>query len=311
MLPCPKAPFDKSERKRALKSAIFYSECSVRGIKPVYADAAATNAAGQYEKWWVKTSAARQLCQIDEVVSFPRPSHPNKRRKISGSDSSVGVVTAGSASVASEALTRDDDGLVCTARNKRSLAISHISTFSPMVKGQVDIVKQRLIDDLKSSGGNVETNEFKDCLDILSTYYKSKSWDGRAISDASPFTLNGSWLALSKPTYAESKGRNEKGEYLYSLGRLSFDMFTPTSLACSIQGSFNFIRPIDPKSNIRPLYVPRKLMKEIHKGDADLRAYEYVYSFNTFPFHLTLILTPSHLLVSQYCGFSNHRGGPR
>jgi hypothetical protein len=57
----PTAPFDKTERKRAHTSAIYYSECSLRGIKPVLADAAASHAQGTYDKWWVNTRATPQL----------------------------------------------------------------------------------------------------------------------------------------------------------------------------------------------------------------------------------------------------------
>ena len=117
-------------------------------------------------------------------------------------------------------------------------------------------VNRELIGDLKASGGNVDTIEFLDCLEFLSVYYKSKSWDGRGISKGDPFSLQGSWLTLSKPNFSDCKGCNEKGEFLYSLGRLSFDMFKPTNLICSVQASFNYIHPINPQ-NTRPLYVPK------------------------------------------------------
>eukprot|EP00980_Cylindrotheca_fusiformis_P020695 scaffold7738_cov133-Cylindrotheca_fusiformis.AAC.4 len=269
----PGASLDKAERKRARSNAIYYSECSLRGIKPVHADAAATQAQGKYEKWWVKTRATgRTQSSLETPVSFPRPSQPSRKRKADGEDSSLGIVTAES----SDILSSDDRNVPHTSQDSKPpcVDVAHISTFSPMGKGNIDAVKTRLIRDLKSSGGSVETKDFKECLDILSAYYKSTSWDGRGIADASPFTLNGSWRALSKPTYAGCKGRNKKGEYLYSLGALSFDMFTPTSLVCSIQGSFNHIHPIDPKTESRPLYVPRKLMKEIQRGDTNLRAYD-------------------------------------
>ena len=87
-------------------------------------------------------------------------------------------------------------------------------------------------------------------------------------------TYRGTWLTLSKPTYNECKGRNEKGEYLYSLGRMSFDMFKPTNLVCSIQAVFNSVRAVDPKNPGRPLHVPRRLMKEIQRGEVLLQTYE-------------------------------------
>jgi hypothetical protein len=295
----PTAPFDKTERKRA-----HTSECSLRGIKPVLADAAASHAQGTYDKWWVNTRATPQLHFTEPPVPFPKPCPPNKRRKIRGDDSSLGVVTAEGSHDLSNAQTSDDGSLRNTTQSREasSITITHISTFTPIVKEQIEAVKGRLIDDLKASGGSEETREFQECLDILSAYYNSKSWDGRGISDTSPFTLNGSWVALSKPTYDGCKeGRNEKGEYLYTLGRLSFDMFTPANLVCSIQGSFNYIQPIDPKTKSRPLYVPRRLMKEIHRGCTNLRAYEYVYQFCYFSIVIWI-----HCIDSHFCiiGFS-------
>ena len=57
LLSRPTAPFDRTERKRAHTSAVYYSECFLRGIEPVIADTAALEAQGKYEKWWVKSTA--------------------------------------------------------------------------------------------------------------------------------------------------------------------------------------------------------------------------------------------------------------
>jgi hypothetical protein len=53
LIPIPTAPFAKSERKRALTTAAYYSECCMNGIPPVEADKAALAMQSQYNKWWV------------------------------------------------------------------------------------------------------------------------------------------------------------------------------------------------------------------------------------------------------------------
>jgi hypothetical protein len=144
-----------------------------------------------------------------------------------------------------------------------------ISTLSMGSKGHIEAVKIRLIDDLRTSGGNVDTSEAKLCLEILQTYYARGG-----LPKVHPGALVGNWLTISKPNYSEMKGKTALGDNLYTLGRISFDMFKPTNLVCSVQASFNNVQPIDPKNPGRPLHVPRKLMHEICKGSCRLHSYE-------------------------------------
>jgi hypothetical protein len=55
----PTAPFATSERKKAYVSALYYSECFLRKIKPQEADAAAFDIQNQYNKWWVDAKATK------------------------------------------------------------------------------------------------------------------------------------------------------------------------------------------------------------------------------------------------------------
>ena len=55
---------------------------------------------------------------------------------------------------------------------------------------------------------------------------------------------------------------------------MSFDMFQPTSLVCSIQGTFNTVEPVN-MSNIESLtHVPRALKDELQRGESALRSYK-------------------------------------
>jgi hypothetical protein len=288
----PTAPFDRTERKRAHTSALYYSECFLHGIEPVVADTAAEEAQGKYDKWWIKSTAhphkGEERTTLDTSSGEKRASsqsdapadknHVRKWRRTNGETlEEVSTVSANVVSVSTVSAQSEDESTAsmrtCNKR-EQTLSISQISTRTDTTRSQIEVLKARLVGDLKTSGGSVETTEFLGCLEVLEAYYRSKSWDGRGSCKSSPFSLEGNWLTLSKPTYNECNGRSEKGEYMYSLGRLSFDMFKPTQLVCSVQANFNNVRPIDPRNPGRPLHVPRKLMKEIHRGGINLRTYE-------------------------------------
>lgn len=286
----PTAPFDRTERKRAHTSALYYSECFLRGIEPVVADTAAFEAQGKYEKWWVHSTAkhveeteSSSKSSIEKRSAFKedpltRQTHASKRRKINDDEKSAvsaNVVSVSTSDDSANAHTDDDSSMPKREEKEegRPVSISHISTLTA-TRSQIHAVKAQLVAELRASGGSVETVPFLECLDVLEAYYRSKSWDGRGSCKSTPFSLEGNWLTLSKPTYNECKGRNEKGEYTYSLGRMAFDMFKPTNLVCSMQAAFNNVRPIDPRNPDRPLHVPKKLMKDIQRGGVNLTTYE-------------------------------------
>jgi hypothetical protein len=281
----PTAPFDRTERKRAHTSALYYSECFLRGIEPTIADSAAMNAQGQYKKWWINSTAhstasmQRQGTKRNttNASTCDSGSDSNKRRKAfrgfeqeeaSAASASTVSVTSPQFQMQENSGADSDDGEV------RPLSITEISTLGATTKFHIESAKGRLVADLKASGGNVETSAFLGCLEVLEAYYRSKNWDGRGSCSKTPFSLEGNWLTLSKPTYNECRGKTAKGEYMYTIGRMSFDMFKPTNMVCSMQAAFNHVRPIDPRNPDRPLHVPKKLMKEINKGDVNLRTYE-------------------------------------
>ena len=298
----PTTPFDRTEKKRAHTSALYYSECVLKGITPLVADSAAEGAQGIYNKWWVKSTAAGEAetplqaqtrstfhtnskqsqlpkSDVGHVGKWRKTMHDSHHSRTQENSSviSANVVSVGTTDEQSSRPNslQDDSSLDRRAeegdmRHMEPVTIREISTVSSITPAQVRAAKRRLVHELKLSGGSVDTSGFAQCLEFLEAYYRSKNWDGRISSSS----YGGTWLTLSKPTYNECKGRNEKGEYLYSLGRMSFDMFKPTNLVCSIQAVFNSVRPVDPKNPDRPLHVPRRLMKEIQRGEVMLQTYE-------------------------------------
>ncbi len=55
---------------------------------------------------------------------------------------------------------------------------------------------------------------------------------------------------------------------------MSFDMFRPTNLVCSIQGVFNTVEPVNISSLDSLTDVPRALKEELQRGDIALRSYK-------------------------------------
>jgi len=285
LLPKATAPFDRTERKRAHTSAVYYSECFLKGIQPLDADSAAKHAQDQYDKWWINRTAGnekrkQEVVLSDEMTIRVAPPEENddgrdndtevKRRRISMDASSMKSSNVVSVSTGAKSMQGPFEGTA----DDFSANIRQISILPHSRRGEVGVAKTRLIEGLKASGGDVESKDFHECMEVLEAYYRSKSWDGRGSCKGTKFSVEGNWLTLSKPTYDECKGLNEKGDLLYTLGRMSFGMFRPTNLVCSVQASFNTVRTIDPKNPGRPLYVPKKLMKEIHSGKIHLRTYE-------------------------------------
>ena len=127
------------------------------------------------------------------------------------------------------------------------------------------------MDQLQKTGGDTSTTEFQRCLEHLRAAYASQ----RPTAPQGAVGC-GTWLNLSKPTFTECQGRNEHGEYMYTLGRLSFDMFRPTNLKCSIRAIMNNIRIMDPNS--KPKSFPSRLAKLLkeHRSNASnpIRHYE-------------------------------------
>jgi hypothetical protein len=248
----PVAPFvsRNHERKRALLNATYYSECFLHAIGPLDADTAALDAQSRYEKWWVESKYRGSNDSNKEEGSS---SGSNKRRKVTAVQSGP-------------ALTQirdddDDDGESSDVAVKNPpvaiIPIHHIpdaivepdhdddaydsSDLPPRTPSNVAALKAALVEDLRQSGGDVSTTAFVSCLDRLHDHYQASKKDERwgPSSDVAP--SDGTWIALSKPTFTECRGRNDRGQCLYTLGRLSFDMFRPTSLLCSLRGVFNTV----------------------------------------------------------------------
>jgi hypothetical protein len=111
-------------------------------------------------------------------------------------------------------------------------------------QNEINRAKADMIQDLKISGGDTTTDnstKFLACLNFLQAFYTAQGCDARWTSQDASCLSDGAWLNLTKPTFADCLGQNEQGQYIYTLGRLAFDMFRPTNLRCILRGVFNAV----------------------------------------------------------------------
>jgi hypothetical protein len=166
-------------------------------------------------------------------------------------------------------------------------------------------LRSELIDALQSSQGDTNDKRFLSSLEVLNRFFKSSGrdarvnpWSVRKVTDESgdygycgaevggPLAsdlLEGSWLNMSRPNYVECLGNNKEGDFMYTLGRMSFDMFQPGDLICSVQSTHNNIRIVGEQEEL-PAFVPKSLKEEVaslSNSDGDstskrplLRSYE-------------------------------------
>ena len=162
-------------------------------------------------------------------------------------------------------------------------------------RSELQQTKTALLNALQMNGGDVTTEPFLFALKRLRGLYKRSGLDCRrrvvsfssstAVDETAGSTpqLEGMWLTLSRPNFHDCLGLNEQREYMYTLGRMSFGMYKPTNIVCSVQGTFNPIHRVDSADVDEVESVPRSLRKEVHEGRTLLRTYNIVTAFSIEP----------------------------
>ncbi|KAL3924198.1 MAG: hypothetical protein SGILL_001189 [Bacillariaceae sp.] len=136
---------------------------------------------------------------------------------------------------------------------------------------------------LAATKGEVDTDTFKSAVDPLEKHFSKQDLDTRS-TVVTTDTVDGMWLTLSKPSFFGCLGENDNGDPMYTLGRMSFDMFSPTNLVCSLQGNFNPVEVVNEEDRKAMLqYVPKSLRDEVESGATVLRTYHIVTAFTIEP----------------------------
>ncbi|GKY94494.1 hypothetical protein MPSEU_000415300 [Mayamaea pseudoterrestris] len=174
--------------------------------------------------------------------------------------------------------------LILPEQQQQHQAPSHIlirqPTFSTSIQIAVRDAHDGVLKALASTRGEtVDNAELSSCLDFLKQHYAATAQASSPHSEVQ--ASKGMWLSLTKPLFFGCLGETDQGDPLYTLGRMSFDMFSPTSLVCSLQGSFNQVHDVgaDERSQDAHLIVPKSLKDEVDQGDALLQTYNIVTAF--------------------------------
>ena len=184
----------------------------------------------------------------------------------------------------------EDDDLYLTTKEDQ---MTTISSADKMEKERDDILRVLAIND-----GDAESDDFKTKVDPLEKFFRGNEIDTRTMPEhphhvalassvstsPAPESINGMWLTLSKPNYFGKIGENDNGDPLYTLGRMSFDMFSPTNLVCSLQGNFNQVEIVNEDDRKAMLErIPKKLREEVESGKTTLRTYHVITAFTIEP----------------------------
>ena len=146
----------------------------------------------------------------------------------------------------------------------------------------ISIARDEVLHSLAVTQGDVNSPKFIKSLDPLLQYFSQTEVDGQP--HAVKETMDGMWLTLSKPSFFSSMGENDNGDPMYTLGRMSFDMFSPTNLVCSLQGNFNPVEVVTDDERKKMLEcVPKALREEVESGKTELRTYHIVTAFTIEP----------------------------
>jgi hypothetical protein len=150
---------------------------------------------------------------------------------------------------------------------------------------RIQQAKATLVKELAVSGGDTTTPGFLEALDELTKLYDPTQFDARIKTrrDDLKSHLGGMWMMLTKPNFPGCIGHNADGEPLYTLGHMSFDMFPPKDLVCSIQGSFNPIHYVGTRQREAIQHIPKALKDEVKQGNTVLRTYDLVTAFTIEP----------------------------
>ena len=137
--------------------------------------------------------------------------------------------------------------------------------------------KRALLRHVNAARGECQTPEFHNALEQLLSTYDPSHFDPRSRRIAyAGNILEGIGISAGKPTFPGSIGVNDRGDSMYKLGTMSFDMFLPTQMVLSVQGTFVLIDSIDATDPEQVKYVPTNLLEEVRTGNTPVRTYNIV-----------------------------------
>ena len=290
----------QSKHRRAATAAMFYGEAFMNGISISEANTAASNTKACYSKWWLqerfdKSGIMHGKGQDGDSKDYKNDMNASEdtNKSFVNAESSRSIVSSKdmkrkSCDKRKRTFSHEINKFTCSESQTKlslSLATDSSKTFQgdyiversekivPVdsnIELEIKETKTKVLEALKISNGCTKDSNFLNAVSRLESLYKSNMNDrNNNLLRKRKNEFEAVWLNMSNPSWQECLGRNENGDYIYTLGRMSFDMFRPADLRCSIQGVFNTISA----TTEVPSAIPSSLCKEIHAG-AQVRTYK-------------------------------------
>jgi len=265
-LKSPQTVFDTTKNRSAARTAaVFYSKCSIEGIPAKDADDAALESHSAYRDWWRQERFTKGGNDTTSQLQM-QLSRCKRRFSDLARQNLVEVENTDEVHLISEAEEECEEDFV--------------------ISEEVGNAKNDLLQSLSSANGDTNNAIFSEHLQRMSSLCSFSS---------SNLLLSGVWVTLSRPDFKECLGQNESGEFIYTLGRMAFDMFRPTNLRCNIQGIFTVFGDVG--ENVDEMYIPWNIRKQaLHK----IRSYNIAVAFTIEPPSTASFSRPLRALLTNH-----------
>lgn len=157
-------------------------------------------------------------------------------------------------------------------------------------------VRCELIEAVLACKGDLEDNRFTAALEVLSKIFKATV---RTNTSLSPI-LNGKWKSISRPSYhyGGCLGCNEQGDFVYTLGKMCFNMFNPGNLRVTVQNTMNKIEPVC-RMDKAPNAAPWSLRRELAMQDPGSLQILPNTTLKSYDIVVALTIEPGQLLADK------------
>lgn len=236
-------------------------------------------------EWYHKVATKNKLGSINENVFCSSDSEDQEAECESDEGGMFDEKDGASPSrmtLEQEQQQQDPNDPMCAGTNR--------PVFSPLQNA-----KRNLLNALNRTKGDSSTPAFQKALQELIEHYDPSTFNTRQKSKPGKRrwksrserlreqSFEGIGISAGKPSFPGCIGRNDDGDPLYKLGTMSFDMFTPTQLVVSVQGTFCLIDVVDGKDPDAVEHIPNNLLADVRYGSSPVRTYNLVTPFTIEP----------------------------
>jgi hypothetical protein len=254
-----------ADKKTAKKKAEFLAECLCQDVKidTKTAEEAIESSRSQHKKWWkIAPSGSNTTAASKKRVQVANDEEPKQRHRLCAEES-----------LYEETQLFQNNGSV-KRRYERGTISATKGIPSPRNSStedsDIDDLRRSIIAELTLAKGDTTTPKFASLLLALHTYHLQID----PSEHGSPH--NGEWRLISGPSYHECEGANDSGQAMYTLGRMSFDMFRPSDLKCSMGRIMNLIDDLPAESGAEELPFSLRMIRQSNPHICGLKRYDII-----------------------------------